>query len=199
MLKGILLGIALTLVVALIGAYSLVRSGLIPANADAKPGWLETWAAGTSLDATLGRVAPKGENPVPLNEQNLLDGRSSFCAELRGLPWFREGGCVAVTDSEGPLSKAAAIGDRWGRGRPGRRFVLEDQARHSSDGHAFVRVLPQRPADLDARAFPEAHGQAAARGKAGLAASPELAGEVRGPGRSEIVRVRSGYVRAPSA
>src|ERR1700680_4726786 len=35
-------------------------------------------------------------------------GSSSFRAELRSLPWFRRGG-LAVTDSEGPLSKATAI------------------------------------------------------------------------------------------
>jgi hypothetical protein len=48
MLKGVALGVALTLVAAVIGAYFLVRSGLIPANADAKPGWLETWMARNS-------------------------------------------------------------------------------------------------------------------------------------------------------
>jgi mono/diheme cytochrome c family protein len=87
MLKGIFLGVALTLVVALTGAYALVRSGLIPANADAKPGWLETWAAGTSLDATLDRYAPKGDNPVSPTDQNLLDGVQLFaqnCAVCHG-------------------------------------------------------------------------------------------------------------------
>jgi thiosulfate dehydrogenase len=78
MLKGVVLGVALTVAVALIGAYSLVRSGLIPANADAKPGRLETWMARTSLDATLRRDAPKDLNPVALNEQNLLDGVHLF-------------------------------------------------------------------------------------------------------------------------
>ena len=85
MLKGIILGVLLTLVVALIGAYALVRSGLIPANADAKPGRLETWMASTSLDATLNRDAPKGQNPIALNEQNLLDGVHIFaqnCAKI---------------------------------------------------------------------------------------------------------------------
>ncbi|MEO8007267.1 MAG: c-type cytochrome [Betaproteobacteria bacterium] len=87
MLKGIALGAALMLAVALIAAYAALRSGLIPANADAKPGWLETWAAATSLDATLGRDAPKGNNPVPLTEQNLLDGIQLFaqnCAVCHG-------------------------------------------------------------------------------------------------------------------
>src|ERR1700719_292076 len=113
-------------------------------------------------------------------------GSSSFCAKLRGLPWFRERGSVVITDSERPLSEAAAIGDRGSGGRPGRVFVLEDQARYSSDRHAFVRGLPQRPGDLDACAFPEAHGQAAARGAAGLAASPELAGDARESNGPEI-------------
>jgi thiosulfate dehydrogenase len=87
MWKGIVLGVALTLAVALIGAFFLVRSGLIPANADAKPGRLETWIAGTSLDATLDREAPKGANPVGLTEQNLLDGVDLFaqnCAVCHG-------------------------------------------------------------------------------------------------------------------
>jgi len=48
MMKGIFAGIALTLVVGLLIGYLLVRSGRIPANADAEPGKLETWMAGTS-------------------------------------------------------------------------------------------------------------------------------------------------------
>ena len=87
MLKGVVSGIALTLAVAIIGAYFLVRSGLIPANADAKPGWLETWMAGTSLDATVRREAPMGQNPVELTEQNLLSGVHLFaqnCAVCHG-------------------------------------------------------------------------------------------------------------------
>ena len=87
MLKGVVSGVALTLAVALIGAYSLVQSGLIPANADAKPGRLETWMARTSLNATLRRDAPKGQNPVALNEQNLLNGVHLYaqnCAVCHG-------------------------------------------------------------------------------------------------------------------
>ena len=87
MLRGIIMGVALTLAVALIGAYSLVRSGLIPANADAKPGRLETWMARTSLEATLLRNAPKEQNPVALTDQNLLEGVHLFaqnCAVCHG-------------------------------------------------------------------------------------------------------------------
>jgi thiosulfate dehydrogenase len=87
MLKGMISGAALTVAVVLIGAYFLVRSGLIPANADATPGWLETWMARTSLDATLRRDAPTGQNPVELTEQNLLNGVHLFaenCAVCHG-------------------------------------------------------------------------------------------------------------------
>jgi len=87
MLKGVVSGIALTLAVALIGAYALVQSGLIPASADAKPGQLETWMARTPLNATLRREAPKDQNPVALTEQNLLNGVHLFaqnCAVCHG-------------------------------------------------------------------------------------------------------------------
>jgi thiosulfate dehydrogenase len=73
MLKGVVSGVALTLAVALIGAYALVQSGLIPASADAKP--------------TLRREAPKDQNPVALTEQNLLNGVHLFaqnCAVCHG-------------------------------------------------------------------------------------------------------------------
>jgi len=87
MLRDVVLGVVLTLAVALIGAYALVPSGLIPANADATPGRLETWMAHTSLDATLRRDAPKGQNPLALTEQDLLDGVHLFaqnCAVCHG-------------------------------------------------------------------------------------------------------------------
>ena len=87
MLKGVFIGIVLTLSLALFGAYALVQSGLIPANADAAPGALETWAASTSLDATMRREAPTQANPVALTEQNLQEGVHLFarnCAVCHG-------------------------------------------------------------------------------------------------------------------
>lgn len=82
-----LVGFLLAIVVGLIGGYFLVRSGLIPANADSQPGALEDWMASTSLAATLERAAPKGANPVALSDQNLLDGIDLFarnCAVCHG-------------------------------------------------------------------------------------------------------------------
>lgn len=87
MVKTVLSGVALTLIAALIGAYALVQSGFIPANADAAPSWLETRMAATSLDATLRRYAPKNQNPVALTEQNLSAGVHLFaknCAVCHG-------------------------------------------------------------------------------------------------------------------
>ena len=87
MFKGVVLGVILTCVIALAGAYALVRSGLIPANADAKPSQLETWTAQTSLDATLRRYAPTSADPVALTDQNLLDGVQLYahdCAICHG-------------------------------------------------------------------------------------------------------------------
>ena len=69
------------------GGYAVLRAGLIPANADASPGPLETWAAHTSLDATLARDAPKGSNPVALTDANLVAGIDLYgqhCAICHG-------------------------------------------------------------------------------------------------------------------
>ena len=86
-LKGFVVGIAATVAVGLLGSYVVLRLGIVPANADATPGPLETWAAGTSLDATLAREAPKGPNPVPLTDANLVAGVQLYgehCAMCHG-------------------------------------------------------------------------------------------------------------------
>ena len=74
MLKGIVLGALLMIIVGFGGGYMLLKSGMIPANADGKPSSLELWMAGTSLDATLRRDAPKIQNPVALTDQSLIQG-----------------------------------------------------------------------------------------------------------------------------
>ena len=62
MFRGFVWGILIAIVVALTGGYLVLRNGLIPANADASPGWFETWAADTSLNATLDREPPKAQS-----------------------------------------------------------------------------------------------------------------------------------------
>lgn len=87
MLKGLVPGIAATIVVALVGGYLLLQSGLIPANADATPGPIETWAAKTSLHATLRNEAPTRANPVAPTTENLIAGINLYaqhCAICHG-------------------------------------------------------------------------------------------------------------------
>ena len=87
MLKGFLFGVMATIIVALIGGYVVVREGFVPANADAEPGSLETWVAGTSLQATLDREAPKESNPVAMTDENLVAGIDLYgqhCAICHG-------------------------------------------------------------------------------------------------------------------
>lgn len=86
-MRGFLVGVVATIVVILIAGYIVLRSGLVPANADAKPGGFELWAAGTSLDATLQKDAPKGRNPVALTDANLVLGANLYgqhCALCHG-------------------------------------------------------------------------------------------------------------------
>jgi len=87
MLKGFIAGAVLTIAAAIVSGYIVIQSGLIPANADATPGPLETWIASTSLDALLSREAPKGPNPIAITDANLIDGINLFaqhCAICHG-------------------------------------------------------------------------------------------------------------------
>jgi mono/diheme cytochrome c family protein len=78
MVRGIALGIVLTLVVLGGGAWAVIATGQTPANADATPGRLEHMVAGTSLRATLETQSPKGPNPVALTDANLMAGMKLY-------------------------------------------------------------------------------------------------------------------------
>ena len=87
MLRGFVWGILITVLGAVLGIYFVLRIGLIPANADATPGWLESWVASTSLDATLDREAPTGPNPVAMTDDNVVTGIKLYgqhCAICHG-------------------------------------------------------------------------------------------------------------------
>jgi len=87
MLKSALGGVLLTLAVLAAAAVALFESGFVPANADSPPSRLETWAAATSLEATLNREAPKEPDPVALTDENLVAGVRLFaqnCAVCHG-------------------------------------------------------------------------------------------------------------------
>ncbi len=88
MFKGFILGFAFAIMAAAACVYIVLITGTIPAAADGKPLPLEHWAARTSLRATLARDAPKGQNPVPLTDANLIAGIGLFaqhCAICHGM------------------------------------------------------------------------------------------------------------------
>jgi thiosulfate dehydrogenase len=74
MFRGFIFGIIFTIIVAAGVGYYLLNSGFIPANADAKPGQIEMFLAGTSLGASLDKDAPKEANPVQLTDDDLVQG-----------------------------------------------------------------------------------------------------------------------------
>ena len=87
MFKGFVLGILFSIVVALATGYAVVTTGTVPASAVSGPIWGEDWVAGTDLDAVLAKEAPKGPNPVPLTDVNLITGIDLFaqhCAICHG-------------------------------------------------------------------------------------------------------------------
>lgn len=87
MFKGFVFGVIASIIVAAVAGYVVLHFGVVPANADAKPGAFEKWAARISLRATLERDAPKGDGPIPLTEQNLIAGVHLFaehCAVCHG-------------------------------------------------------------------------------------------------------------------
>jgi mono/diheme cytochrome c family protein len=80
MLRGFVFGAAAVVATGLLGAYLLIATGGIPANADAKPSGLEEWAARKSLHATIARQAPKGSPPVAADDANLAVGVKIYAA-----------------------------------------------------------------------------------------------------------------------
>lgn len=126
MIRGFIAGIAATILVAIIGAYLLLQSGLIPANADAKPGGLELWAAGTSLNATLRSQAPKQANPVVLSSANLIEGINLYgqhCAICHGT--------AAGASSASPVAKGLY---------PAPPQLAEDGVEDDPEGVSFWKI-----------------------------------------------------------
>ena len=88
MFRGFILGIVVTVVVAVAVGYILLTSGAVPANADGQPLPFERYFARTSLRATMRKEAPTQDNPVPLTDANLIQGIQLYgprCAVCHGL------------------------------------------------------------------------------------------------------------------
>lgn len=87
MLRGIIAGIVLTVVLTAVTGYVIIRTGLMPANADERPPHFEVWAAKTSLHATLRRSAPRATDPLAATDRNLIAGVKLYaqnCAVCHG-------------------------------------------------------------------------------------------------------------------
>jgi thiosulfate dehydrogenase len=132
-----------TIVAAAAGIYVVLRSGVIPANADAKPGLLETWAAETSLQATLASEAPGGPDPIALTDENLGAGIGFYrqhCAICHGTAAGRASASPIATYPQPPQLAAEGVEDdpegysfckikhgiRW-TGMPSWKSTLSDQ------------------------------------------------------------------------
>jgi mono/diheme cytochrome c family protein len=80
-------GIIFTLVVLAGVGYFVVKTGIVPANADSKPAAVENWVANTALDATVERETKGLRNPIQPSDEKLITGLRLYaenCAICHG-------------------------------------------------------------------------------------------------------------------
>jgi mono/diheme cytochrome c family protein len=77
-------GVFTTLLVLFLTAVVSAKLGLIPTNADAKPGRLERTFAHTAEDAWMERHKATQANPFPPTEENLRAGMKLFSTNCAG-------------------------------------------------------------------------------------------------------------------
>ncbi len=86
-MKGFIIGVLLTLIAEAAAAYAVLATGTVPVSARSGPFFGERWAARTDQHAVFDREAPKGPNPVPLTDANLISGINLYgkhCAICHG-------------------------------------------------------------------------------------------------------------------
>ena len=86
-MRNFILGIIVVIVVAILVGWMVAWFGLMPTTADATPSSLETKLASHALDASMERSAPRVTNPVPVTDENLIDGIKTYsmnCAICHG-------------------------------------------------------------------------------------------------------------------
>jgi thiosulfate dehydrogenase len=79
-MRGFVLGVVVTVVVALLAAFAIVNFGLMSSAADRKPSHLERWAANRSLAATIARETAGLSDPLPATDDNLAAGVKLYAA-----------------------------------------------------------------------------------------------------------------------
>lgn len=78
--KGFVFGFITAILVFAISGLLFVSQGLLPAGQDQKPGQLETWAARTSLRATIGRQLAGLKTSLQPDEPTLTAGATVYVA-----------------------------------------------------------------------------------------------------------------------
>lgn len=86
-MRNFILGIIVVIVVAIVVGWIVAWFGFMPTNADARPSATETKIASHALDASMERSAPRIKNPLPVTDDNLIDGIKIYsmnCAVCHG-------------------------------------------------------------------------------------------------------------------
>ena len=86
-MRNFILGVITVIVVAFVIALIVAEFGFIPTSADATPPAFETKIASNALDAAMERHAPRVTNPVPVSDENLIEGIKIYsmnCAVCHG-------------------------------------------------------------------------------------------------------------------
>jgi thiosulfate dehydrogenase len=86
-MRNFVIGIISTFLMLGIVGLALALFGLMPTNADSIPPSLERRIATNALDASLNRRAARLDNPLPANDNNLIEGMKIYtmnCAVCHG-------------------------------------------------------------------------------------------------------------------
>lgn len=81
------LGIIFAVVVSALAAIGLALLGFLPTRANTPPPKMESHLAMGALDSSVERHAPRANNPVPVTDDNLIDGLKIYtmnCALCHG-------------------------------------------------------------------------------------------------------------------
>jgi thiosulfate dehydrogenase len=82
-----ILGVIVTLLILILGGLGFAMLGFFPTNANVPPPHFEHRIAMGAVDASMERHAPRVTNPLPPNDQNLIDGMKLYtmhCAVCHG-------------------------------------------------------------------------------------------------------------------
>ena len=144
MIRGIVLGVLVTLAIAALAAYLTIRSGVVSAAADERVPKLERWAAKTSLRASFARnhVADI-RNPLPTNDANLAAGLKLYsqnCAVCHGGASGRPSNIAAGLYQDPPQFHREGVSDD----PPGKVYWQIDHGIRWTGMPSFGRALNEK-------------------------------------------------------